>query len=60
MMAPAMSIGIFNAIAKRENFQIKLFETTQYSNQYNNRHIRMTEIGANRQNKKACRCWIRV
>lgn len=52
MMAPAMSIGIFNAIAKRENFQIKLFETTQYSNQYNNRHIRMTEIGANRQNKK--------
>lgn len=51
MMAPAMSMGIFNAIAKREGCNVRLFETTQYSEQYSNRHIRMTEIGANRQNK---------
>ena len=52
MMSPAMSMGLFNAIAKRMGCEVKLFETTQYSEQYNNRHIRMTEIGASRQNKK--------
>lgn len=51
MMAPAISMGLFNAILKRENCNVKLFETTQYSEEYNNRHIRMTEIGANRPNK---------
>lgn len=52
MMAPAMSMGIFNSIAKQLGCTVSMFETTQYSNEYNNRHIRMTEIGANRQNKK--------
>jgi radical SAM superfamily enzyme YgiQ (UPF0313 family) len=51
MMAPAISVGIFNALCKREECELKLFETTEYSDQYSNRHIRMTEIGANRQNK---------
>ena len=51
MMSPAMSMGLFNAIAKRMDCKVELFETTQYSEQYNNRHIRMTEIGASRQNK---------
>lgn len=52
MMSPAMSMGLFNAIAKRMGCEVKLFETTQYSEQYNNRHIRMTEIGASRQKQK--------
>ena len=30
MMSPAMSMGLFNAIAKRMDCQVKLFETTQY------------------------------
>ena len=51
MMAPAISVGIFTAICKKNNVEIKVFETTQYSDQYSNRHIRMTEIGANRPNK---------
>jgi anaerobic magnesium-protoporphyrin IX monomethyl ester cyclase len=51
MMSPAMSMGLFNAIGKRMDCEVELFETTQYSEQYNNRHIRMTEIGASRQNK---------
>lgn len=51
MMAPAISVGIFTAICKKNNVQVKVFETTQYSDEYSNRHIRMTEIGASRQNK---------
>lgn len=51
MMAPAISMGIFNAICKEYGCEVELFETTQYSDAYSNRHIRMTEIGANRQNK---------
>lgn len=51
MMAPAISMGIFNAICKQHDCDVKLFETTQYSDAYSNRHIRMTEIGANRPNK---------
>lgn len=51
MMAPAISVGIFTSICKKNNVQVKVFETTQYSNEYSNRHIRMTEIGASRQNK---------
>ena len=37
---------------KQENCEIDIFETTQYSDAYSNRHIRMTEIGANRPNKE--------
>jgi anaerobic magnesium-protoporphyrin IX monomethyl ester cyclase len=51
MMAPAISMGIFNAICKNEGCTVEIFETTQYSDKYSNRHIRMTEIGANRPNK---------
>jgi anaerobic magnesium-protoporphyrin IX monomethyl ester cyclase len=50
MMAPAISVGIFTAICKKHNVEFKIFETTQYSDEYNNRHIRMTEIGAARPN----------
>jgi anaerobic magnesium-protoporphyrin IX monomethyl ester cyclase len=52
MMAPAISMGIFNAICKEQDCEVSLFETTQYSDAYSNRHIRMTEIGANRPNKE--------
>lgn len=51
MMAPSIAMGIFNAIGKREGCKVEIFETTQYSDTYSNRHIRMTEIGANRPNK---------
>jgi hypothetical protein len=52
MMAPSIAMGIFTAIAKQEGCEVDIFETTQYSDTYSNRHIRMTEIGANRPNKK--------
>lgn len=51
MMAPSIAMGIFTAIAKQEGCEVDIFETTQYSDAYSNRHIRMTEIGANRPNK---------
>ena len=51
MMAPAISVGIINAICKKEGCEVKLFETTEYSEKYSNRHIRMSEIGANRPDK---------
>ena len=51
MMAPSIAMGIFTAIAKKEGCEVDIFETTQYSDAYSNRHIRMTEIGANRANK---------
>ena len=43
MMAPAISVVIFNALAKNQGCQVRLFETTEYSDTYSNRHIRMTE-----------------
>lgn len=48
MMAPAISVGIFNAICKEEGVDFKLFETTEYSDDYKNRHILMAKAGANR------------
>lgn len=51
MMAPSIAIGIFNAIGKRLGCHVEIFETTQYSNEYSNKHIRSTEVGANRPNK---------
>lgn len=51
MMSPSIAMGIFNAIGKKKNCSVEIFETTQYSNEYANKHIRSTEIGANRQNK---------
>lgn len=48
MTAPALSVGLFNAICKEEKVEFKLFETTEYSDQYKNRHILMTSTGANR------------
>ena len=51
MMSPAISVAIINAICKREKCDVKLFETTQYSDEYDNKHIRLAEIGAVRSNK---------
>ena len=51
MMAPSIAMGLFNAIGKREGCEVEIFETTQYSESYSNKHIRMTEIGAARPNK---------
>ena len=51
MMSPAISVAIINAICKRVKCDVKLFETTQYSDEYDNKHIRLAEIGAVRSNK---------
>ncbi len=48
MMAPAISVGIFHAMCKDEGVEFKLFETTEYSEEYKNRHIVMSRAGANR------------
>jgi anaerobic magnesium-protoporphyrin IX monomethyl ester cyclase len=48
MMVPAISVALFNAIAKQEGVDFKLFETTEYSEEYKNRHIQMAKLGANR------------
>jgi anaerobic magnesium-protoporphyrin IX monomethyl ester cyclase len=51
MMSPAMSVAILNAIGKREGCEVEIFETTQYSSEFSNKHIRQSEIGAVRANK---------
>ena len=51
MMSPAISVAIINALCLREGCDVKLFETTQYSDEYDNKHIRMSELGAVRGNK---------
>jgi radical SAM superfamily enzyme YgiQ (UPF0313 family) len=48
MYAPAISVGLFNAICKQEGVEFKLFETTGYAEEYKNRHILMHQSGANR------------
>ena len=52
MMSPSIAMAIFNAIGKKKNCTVEIFETTQYSDQYANKHIRSTEVGANRPNKE--------
>ena len=52
MMSPSIAAGIFTALSKRLDVEFEMFETTTYSDQYHNRHLRMAEIGAVRQNKK--------
>ena len=55
MMSPAISVAIFNAISKRRGVEYKVFETTEYSNEYSNRHIKLAKFGANRGNEKDVR-----
>lgn len=50
MMSPSIAVGLFNAISKEEEVEYRLFETTQYSDVYENRHILLTKSGANRGN----------
>src|SRR6056300_750542 len=52
MMSPDISVAIFNAISKRRGVEYKVFETTEYSNEYSNRHIKLAKFGANRGNEK--------
>lgn len=51
MMSPSIAVGIFNAISKELNVEYRVFETTEYSDEYENRHIKLASIGANRGNK---------
>ena len=47
MFSPAISVGIFTAIAKEQDCEVDIFETTYYTNQFMNRHIEMSNVGAN-------------
>lgn len=51
MMAPAISVAIFNAISKEQNVEYRVFETTEYSNEFSNKHIQLAAVGANRGNE---------
>ena len=53
MMSPSIAMGIFTALAKQEGCEVDLFETTSYSDEYQNRHLRLAELGAVRQNKES-------
>ncbi len=53
MMSPSIAMGIFTALAKQEDCEVELFETTSYSDEYQNRHLRLAELGAVRQNKES-------
>ncbi len=50
MMAPAISVALFNTISKEEGVEYRVFETTEYSDDITNRHIKMASYGANRGN----------
>lgn len=52
MMTPAIAVGLFHTICKEEGAEFRLFETTQYSDEYENRHILMAKYGANRGNQR--------
>ena len=46
MMSPAISVAIFQEQVNRTEHEMEIFETTYYSDEYSNRHIRLGEIGA--------------
>jgi len=48
MFSPALSVGLFTAICKEEDVEVDIFETTYHSDQFKNRHVTMTNIGANK------------
>jgi radical SAM superfamily enzyme YgiQ (UPF0313 family) len=52
MMTPALAVALFNTICKEEGAEFRLFETTQYSKEYENRHIALSKVGANRGNQR--------
>lgn len=52
MMTPALAVALFHSICKEEGAEFRLFETTQYSEEYENRHILMAKYGANRGNPR--------
>lgn len=47
MFTPALSVGLFTAICKEEDVEVDIFETTYHSDQFKNRHVTLTNIGAN-------------
>ena len=47
MFTPALSVGLFTAICKKEGADVALFETTYHSDQYKNRHVTLSKYGAN-------------
>jgi len=52
MMSPAISVAIFQELVNRfPEHEMEIFETTYYSDDYNNRHIRLEEVGAIRKGK---------
>ena len=50
MYQPSMAVAILTAICKSKGCDVKLFETTDYSDEYHNRHMIMAQIGSVRVN----------
>lgn len=47
MFTPALSVGLFTTICKKEDVEVDIFETTYHSEQFKNRHVTLTKFGAN-------------
>jgi radical SAM superfamily enzyme YgiQ (UPF0313 family) len=50
MYQPSVAVAILTAICKNKGCDVDLFETTQYSDEYQNRHMIMAEVGSVRIN----------
>lgn len=48
MMAPAISVGLFNSICKKHGVEFRIFETTYYTDVIENRQMMLTRYGNNR------------
>jgi len=46
MSLPSIAVGIFNAILKKNDCDIKLFDTRIYGKNSSNRHLKLEKIGA--------------
>lgn len=50
MMSPSIALALFNSILQKQGCEVEIFETTHYSDNHDNRHIRLAELGAVRPN----------
>lgn len=50
MYQPSMAVALLTTICKSKGCHVDLFETTDYSDEYHNRHMIMAQIGAVRVN----------
>ena len=50
MYQPSMAVASLTAICKSKGCEVDLFETTEYSDEYHNRHVIMAQVGSVRVN----------